>query len=223
MKKLLTKDLKLELKSLNSILVFIYLILILTFISAIGLNIAVLPSDAKVKIVPILNYLIFCFTSNYILSRSFEPEFNNSAIINLKLSGISNFKILLSKFIIYFAVLFAGSITCLFLLCFFNSLLSMINLPYILILGTVVFIYTINGLIFSALFQNEKMKSVFIPIINLPISLPIFLAGLSLSYSTIYNKEIFGDPWLNLLWICLVLYSFLAIKLSNYLFSYENS
>ncbi len=212
---LLKKDFLLELRSLESIVQIMSLSIILSVITALGVNSALLNQAQLEKLFPALLWIVFLFSSTIAVSRSFEFEQRDSAYEGVLLTGVSPALIFLSKLVMQSALVLPGFLMSHLLL----GLLLDLNVfaattPLLPVFSLSVIGYNALSLIISAMAGSSRLRVLLVPILLLPLLFPLFFCGIELTYITMRDLSLdLESIWLSILVGLDVLYLALGLNL----------
>ncbi len=212
---LLKKDLKIEFRTKEVLILQITMALLLSTVCAVGIEGAFLSAANLTSVFPTLLWIVFLFSATLAVSRSYEYEFNNDAIYGLLSTGVSPAAIFLSKLIGNTVIAIIGQFLVLLTLA---ALTNVVISPYLLELLIITFLVAIGFAATSTLLipmtVASRLKSMLLPLILLPLLFPILFAGLELT-ANLFDKGTFdlGSIWVSLALGFDVIYVVLGINL----------
>ena len=213
---LLRKDLFLELRSREMLVLAFALSILLSVIVSAGLANAAIENEAMCRVFPTVLWIVFLFTATLSIERSFEHEREHCALEGLLLlSEVSPASFYLSKLLSNFVFMFLAQIFGLFLLGGLLSV-SIFGRSGELLFSSllVVFGYCSIATLLAAVSFQGRLKGMLLPIILLPLLFPIFFAASEITGELLVaNRFDSMSPWLSLIIGLDVLYVFLGINL----------
>ena len=215
---LFKKELLLEVRGKEMLLVLFSMTIMLSVISASGVASAFLEPKAMLRIFPTFLWLVTFFSGVVASMRAHEAEHERGALEGLLLVGVGSGTLFCTKTFATFFVLLIG-----YLVAFF-SLAILLNVPLVerftLFLGVgcvVLFGFSCLMVLLGAVSSTSRLKGVVLPILILPLAIPFFWAGSELSQILIAApKEIFNSSWLSLVVVADVLYFLLGFNLYGF-------
>lgn len=213
--RLIAKDLQLEARRKELIVLLGSLSLLLCLIVALGVNSGFFPQNLMPKLYVPLLWVISVFLTTLALGRCFEYELEHRAIDALLLCGVSPAMFFLSKTISNFVVMFLGQLLTVFVLAAFldvqiyPSLLGLIAISALVMFGL-----SALGTLLSALSMSSRLKGMLLPLISLPLCFPIYFCALELGWQVLGQEGlVWGSIWLNLLIFLDLMYMLLGLGL----------
>jgi len=215
---LIRKDLKLELRSKQALALIISLALLLSLITAVGINDAFLTSSAIAKIYLPLLWVISLFIATLSISRSFEFEIEQRAVDGVILTGVNLDAIFYSKTISNLLIMLVGHLVTIFTLAAFLNVPILNQLPNLLLVSFLTLLgYSALGTLLSAMTVTSKLRGMLLPMLLLPLSFPLFFAALEVGLTIFDTNQInLSSFWFEFLGFL----DFLYIALGAYLFQF---
>lgn len=198
---LLRKDCAVELRMKETLSLIIAMSLLMGVIGAVGINGAFISGGTVRVIFPTLFWLSFLFASTLSVSRSFEYEFRDGALLGTLMTGVSPHLVFLSKFIVNVIAGVIGLATT------FITLSVLLNVEVLPIIGdfalisilVIVGFVGISTLLIPISF-GSKLRGMLLPLLLLPLLFPVLFAGLELSAALFDGIPLdIGSPWVSLL------------------------
>ena len=213
---LVRKDLSLEFRSREMIVLVFTLAVLLSVIVSSGLANAAVSTESMQRIFPTILWVVFLFTATLSIERSFEYEREHSAMEGLVLlSGVSPSCFYLSKVTSNFVFM---SVAQLFVMLILSGLLSvplsqcfteMFFCSLLVVLG-----YSAIATLVAALSSGGRLRGMLLPLLLLPVLFPLFFAAGEISSDILVAGRFeFSSPWLSLTIGLDVLYLLLGINL----------
>lgn len=215
---LFCKDIRIEFRQKELVVVGVCLALLLAAIAAFGVQSAFLKSAYEQALVPALVWILFLFAATTVLGRSFVHELEYQAIELLLQYRIAPELLYVSKLLsifcvnsLIFTVVFAA------LVVFLNIPAAGIGLTLAICSLLVVFGYTAVAVLFSALTGRSGQSALLFPVIILPLLFPLFFAGIELFAAILLDGTFrWSHPWLSLLLAADVVYFLLGFNLFRF-------
>lgn len=215
---LVKKDLRIELRTKETLALMLGLSLLMAVIVAFGANSAFFTPAQERKIFPAFVWLIFVFTATVSVGRSYDYELEHMGIEGLILSGVFPSLIYASKVVTNFLVILTGH---LFAVCVLAILLNVdivsvaVELIFLSVLVTAA--YSALSTILAAMASTSRLKNMLLPLILLPLLFPIFFAALETTAHLLARQQIeYGSFWFTLLLALNVVYLVLGVNLYEY-------
>jgi len=216
---LLRKDLALELRLKETLVLLFTLSLLLSAILSIGIGGAFLSLVEKVNLLPTFLWIIFVFTATLSVGRSYDYEFKHGALDGLLLTGVSPACIYLSKVISNFIIMTLGHLfTIVVLLVLLNIDLGLAVFSQILFLSLlVIFGYSALSTLLAAITNRSQLAHMLLPLILLPLLIPLLMAAIEATALVIDGQGIDpGSVWVSLLITLDLVYLVLGVSLYEY-------
>jgi heme exporter protein B len=165
-------------------------------------------------VVPGILWVIVLFAGVVGLNRSFGAEVDRGTLAGLLLTPVDRSAIFFGKFLANLIFMLLMEILLLpVLLIMFDVNLFQFWILVGLLLGTVG--YAIVGTFFAALTASVRARETMLPILLLPVIVPVFMAGISLTAGVIDERSMSGLwRWL----IMLVVYDLIFLVVSYLVF-----
>lgn len=184
---ILVKDVRVEWRhreTLVSMCVFGILVVFL-------FNFAFEPARGEtLRLLPGLLWIAFAFAGVLGFNRSFAAERDNACLEGMALAPVDPGLIYLGKFLSNLLFLAVAEVVIVFAASLwynFSFLPSLRWLVVITLLGTLG--YVAVGTIFGAVAANTRMREVMLPVLQFPVAVPVFIAGIEAT-----NGALRGDP-----------------------------
>lgn len=215
---LLRKDIALEVRSKESIVVMLCLSLLLAVVAAIGTTLAFLPPDTISRIVPVLIWMIFVFSATSALGRSMEHEVEMRALDAVILSGVSPAAMYCSKVLANSAVVCFGHMSALVLLTVLLDLPILSHWGALFLISLVVVIgYSSLATLFAAMTSSARLRGLLLPLVLLPLLFPLLFGAIEQTVVLIVDGVL--DPssfWFSFLCFLDLLYLVLGLNLYGF-------
>lgn len=215
---LMRKDLALEFRSKETLVLMLALSLLLAVIVSSGVSTAFLDASAVKKCFPVFVWLTFVFSATVSIGRSYDYELEHMGIEGLIQAGASPSQIYLSKVVSNFCIVFLGHF---FAVCALSILLDVNTLAVIaelmLLSFFVIVSYSALSTILAAMSSTSRLKNMLLPLILLPLLFPIFFAALETTAHLLTHNDIdFDSLWFSFLIALNVLYLVLGVNLYGF-------
>lgn len=192
--RIVCKDIKLELRGKQMIILLFSLSMLLALIVSLALSSSFLPLPQIKKIFPALFWIIFLMVSTLCFSKATSSELDTMAVRGLILSGISADILFISKTLVVAIIIACSQLVA---AVFLNGLLGLdFNLFTVSFLFLIFFVslgYSALGLLLSTISYNTTLKNTFLPLILLPLLFPLIFAGVELSFDILISGQTWGD------------------------------
>ncbi len=196
--RLLAKDIKLDLRSLENFLSMLFFAVVILLLFAFALP---LDDESHELMAPGLFWVTFLLSGILNLNKLFQVEKENACMDALLLSPLSRGSIFLGKmaenmiFILAMQVLLIP----LFSLFFFEALMShffpLLGLSFVVCLG-----FSSLGTLLGGLTTDVRFKEILLPLLLFPLLVPLLLAAVILLQSLISGAGLAAEAdWLKLL------------------------
>ena len=215
---LLEKEIRLELRSLETIVLVPTLSFILSVIVGLGISGAFISPETSLKIFPSLLWLVFFFAATLSVSRGFEIERNNEALQGILLTGVDPGLIYFAKVLLQTVLV---SFTALLAYIFLGLLTSASVFPLessiVLVMLVASLAYSALSVLLSAVASWTKLKNLFLPVVLIPLLMPVFFGAIECTNEIlITNNFALDSSWLALLFVCSVIYTISGYNLYRY-------
>lgn len=218
-KILLNKEIKLELRSLETFWGILGLSILLAVVAALGVQSALVSMAVKEKLFAGTIWLISFCSASLFIPRSFEREWSLSGLSALLLRGVKAEEYFLAKAISLTLITWLAHI----LLCLILTILLNLNLDFqfltfigfsLPILGA---FCLINALL-APLTYRTKLGSSLLSLVALPVLLPLFLCAMELT-QVIFLEDQVSFFWASFLIFLLSLYLLLGSLLAKFTYT----
>ncbi len=215
---LLKKEVMQEIRAHEVTVVAVSLSLLLSVLSGIGVQFALLNPAQILKIAPIFIWLTFLFSATAALGRSYDGELQFGGIDGLKLSGVAPVTVYLTKVIVSTGLLFLCHVFSSCALMVFLDLALPERWPQFLIISLVtVTAYAALAVLFSAVAAVSRLKALILPLILFPLLFPLFMAALeSTNQLLIEGYFEVTSFWFSLSLLLMIIYVMLGFNLYGF-------
>jgi heme exporter protein B len=215
---LIKKEFLQEFRTKEVSAIIISLSLLLSVLSAIGVQLAFFNLEQVQKIAPLLIWLSFLFSATSAIGRSFDFEIQYGALDGLKLAGVPFPLVFLSKVITSALLLLLSHLISVVALCILLDLsLALISAPFVILSLVVIVAYTALATLFSAVAATSRMRGVLLPLILFPLLFPLFFAALEVTGDLIIRGQAsFGSFWFSFAGLLALVYFLLGLNLYQY-------
>lgn len=212
---LLKKDLSIELRNKETLVLFAGLAILLCFVASFGMGTASLNPVATLRTFPALWWMIFLFSATISLGRGFEYELENSALEGVLLSGTSPTAIYISKVLGSFLITLLMQALTLVLLAGLLDIPLWEKFPALLFVAALIGLgYASLSVILIALSSTSRLRSFLLPLILLPLLFPLLFCALELTFAVLMNAAMpWGSTWLSLGVVLVTVYLALGVNL----------
>lgn len=215
---LIKKDLKIEFRSKETLILYSVLGILLSAVAASGISSAFIDRKTVESLFPSLLWMIFLLVGSFSVSKIQEFEFRHSAYQRLLVMGVQTWKMFASKVVsgtvvigIGFAVS-AAALAVLLDISFLDRLWGMLLLGLLASFG-----FTSLSVLLSCIALKSRMSSLLLPLMILPLLFPMFFALIELTSIYLINQDsFFSSIWFTLLVGLDVLYAVLGAQLYQY-------
>ena len=207
------KDLRIELRTRESILSILFFALLTSFIFRFAFD----PNPKVMEAVgPGIVWVAFLFAGVIALSHSFVSERDQGTLQALMISPIPPEVILVGKAASIFTIIFIVELIMLPVFVILNDL-PILDIWF----GIIAFLTTLGfvsvGTLFSAIASHTRSRELLLPLLFLPAIIPLLIAAVASTNSIFQGSEIQDfSKWVQLL----LLYDAISIVLSSILFGY---
>lgn len=214
---LFQKDLRIEFRTKESLVVLVGLSVMLSLVAAFGVGGAFLTPVSVQRVFPSLWWMIFLFAATLSLGRSLEHELENGAFEGLFLDRVSPLSIYLSKVLSSFLFSFIVQILTLGLLAGMLEVALWSRFPQLCAVAALVVLgYAALGNILVGLSSTSRLKSLLLPLILFPLLFPLLFCGFQLTSEVLAGKPIGATTWMTFLLVVDFLYLVLGVNLYEY-------
>lgn len=212
---LLKKDLRIELRRREGVTLILGHALLLSLIASFAIGSAFLNPLSTTRMFPGLVWMIFIFSATLCIARSYDHEFLNSALEGVRLTGVAPELIYLSKVLGNFSLIFISHTLTIFVLGVLLNVSFFTGIAALLLLSIpVVFAYTALATLLAVISVSSKLKGMLLPLILLPLTFPLLIAGIELFQGVLESGTFSADSvWLPLLVVADVVYFVAGINL----------
>ncbi len=174
--------------------------------------------EERLRLLPGLLWIAFAFSGILGFNRSFATERENACLEGMALAPVDPGAIYLGKTLANLVFLAIAEVVIVFAVALwynFSFLPSLKWFALITFLSTLG--YVAVGTIFGAVAANTRMREVMLPVLQFPVAVPIFIAGIEATTGALKGDS----PSLYLSWINLAAgFSVIFLVLSYLLFEY---
>jgi len=217
---LLRKDVLLEFRLKETLVLLFTLSLLLAAILSIGIGGAFLTGDVVARLFPTFLWIIFVFTATLSIGRSYDYEFKNGALEGLLLSGISPVSIYLSKVVSNFLIMTLGHVfSIIVLLVLLNLDISLHVFGQLLILSLFVILgYSALSTLMAAITNRSQLAHMLLPLILLPLLIPLLMAAIETTALLMDGQGVIdiSSVWVSLLITLDLVYLVLGVALYEF-------
>lgn len=215
---LLLKDLSLELRAKEMVVVSIGLSLLLTAIAALGVNITFIPQKVLPDLFPALLWMIFLFSATTAVGRSYDYDLEHRAIDGILLSGVSPSAIYFSKYASSALILLFSHLLSIVGLAVLLDLSLMKQMPGLIAVSLLVVLgYCALSTLVAVIANASRLKNMLMPLVLMPLLFPLFLAALQITAEIMQNGAFdIGSVWVSLLVAVDVIYIALGFNLYEF-------
>lgn len=215
---LLRKDLQLELRSKETIVLFFGNIVALSAIVASGLASAFVEPPVVSKLFPTLLWTIFFFAAALSSARAYEQEMEMRAFEGVVMGGGADWKIYASKVVSSGLILFTGFLFSIVVLGVLTDLPAWNHIYEPGILGFLVtFGYNSLSCLLVAISSSSRLRGVLLPLLLLPLIFPIFFAAIEVTFAILTEGGFpWTSPWVSLLMCVDLVFLVLGINLYRF-------
>lgn len=215
---LIKKDLKIEFRSKDTLLLYSVLGILLSAVIASGVSSAFIDRASVKSLFPSLLWMVFILAGSFSVSKIQEFEFQHAAYQRLLVMKVDIWKMFISKVIsgtIVISIGFAVSSTALSVLLNVPILSSVFGLAILGLLAA--FGFASLSVLLSCIGLRSRMSSLLLPLMILPLLFPMFFALTELSSLYILKEAgFFSSIWFTLLLGLDVLYAVLGAQLYQF-------
>jgi heme exporter protein B len=198
---LLKKDLLVEFRTKETLWATIGMAFLFGVVTSLGLNTAFLSPMQVKSVFPVLLVLNFLFAGILTISRSFEYEFKQGALVALISTQISPSLVFFTKFLSNLLVSFLG------LAVLYLTNISLMNIqmvpshPEILIIMSLLVVgFVALSTLLIPFTLSSQLRGIMLPLVLLPLLFPLLFGSLELVYVALDGNSIdLTSPWLSLL------------------------
>lgn len=215
---LLKKEITQELRSREVSAVMISLSLLLSVLTALGVQSAFLDGAQIIKVAPLFVWLGFLFSATAAIGRSYDGELLYGGIDGLKLSGVSLVTVYLTKVIVTATLLFFCHIfTSCALMVFLDLPLPALWRYFLLVSAIVILAFASVAVLFSAVAAVSRLKALILPLILFPLLFPLFMAALETTNLLVIDQYFeYSSFWFSFSVLLMILYLMLGVNLYRF-------
>lgn len=195
---LLRKDLRLELRTKDSLAA----LLLLGLLTLLILSFAFDPtSELRAEAAPGALWVAVVFAGVLALNRSFLSERENDCLHGLLLCPVDPATIYLAKVASHVVFMVTAQLVVFpIFVFFFNVPLSLAWLGVLLSLVLGIVGFSALGILFSAIAVRTRAREVMLPLLLVPLVVPLFLAGVKVTGALLAGKSLATvASWVNLM------------------------
>jgi len=195
---LIRKDLQIEFRTKETLAA----LLLLGLLTLVVLSFAFDPtSELRVEAAPGALWVAVIFAGVLGLNRSFLAERENECLQGLLLCPVDRGSIYLAKAVGNFLFMMLAQLVIVPIFIFFFNLPVSFGLAGVfLCLALGLLGFAAVGTLFAAISVRTRAREVMLPLLLLPLTVPIFIAGVKVTAPLLAGKPL-GDvaPWLNMM------------------------
>ena len=212
---LIAKDLKIEFRSKDTLILYSTLGILLSVIIASGVSAAFVDRNAVGSLFPSFLWIVFLLAGSFSISKIQETEFRNSAYQRMLVLGIDPAKIFIAKTLSSTIIICLGLAVSLIALATFLNVSIASSISGFLILGFLAaFGFSCLSVLLSCIALQSKVSSLLLPLMLLPLLFPMFYALIELSAINLGPEtNFFSSIWFTLLIGLDVLYAVIGVNL----------
>lgn len=215
---LLEKEMLLELRGKETIVVMYSLAFLFSVIVSSGVQQSFLAEAEVVKLYPTLLWSSLLFSATIALGRSYDNELENRALEGLILAGAGFWELYAAKAISATVMVFLGHSGAAL------ALALLLDVPVFPIAGEllglsllVVFAYSSIATLTSAMSSTSRLKGLLLPLILLPLLFPLLFAAIELTHSLLEGSTLsLESGWFSLIMGLDVVYFVLGLNLYEF-------
>jgi len=216
---IIAKDLKLELRTLESLSAMLLFSLIVMVIFAFAFDFATIKAVGKGRLIPGVIWITLTFSSIIGFNHSFAIERERECLLALILSPVDPSAIYLGKAIANFIIVSILEVILLPLSAIFFDFDLLAVLPA---LSLIVIVNTIGfagiGTLFAALASKVKRSEAVLSILLFPISFPLIISAVKSTSAVLEGKDLSSySNWLSVSAGFDVIFFFAAIALFEFI------
>lgn len=215
---LLEKEVILELRGKETLVVMYSLALLFSVIVSSGVQQSFIAEADIVKLYPTLLWSSLLFSATIALGRSYDQELENRALEGLILAGAGFWELYAAKaFSATVMVFFGHSGAAIALAMLLNVPVFSILAELLLLSLMVVFAYSSIATLTSAMSSTSRLKGLLLPLILLPLLFPLLFAAIELTHSLLDGGGLAIDSgWFSLIMGLDVVYFVLGLNLYEF-------
>ena len=169
------KDLRVEWRNRETVALMIVFGWLVIFLFNFTLEPA---GEESLRVLPVLLWVTFAFVGILGFNRSFAAERENSGLEGMALAPADAGAIYLGKVLANLVFLGVAEVAVVFAASVWYNFSFLPSLPWF---ATIVFLGTLGyvavGTIFGAIAANTRMREVMLPVLQFPVSVPIFIGA----------------------------------------------
>lgn len=218
---LIKKDLTLEFRGKDSLIVMTTLSILFCVIFGAGVRAAFLTPHELQKLYPSLLWIIFVVTATITLERSIDSELEDRAYEGVILTGAPYPSMYLSRVIASSVTVFTVHSFTTILLALLTGVHLMGHLPRVFVISlAVVPAYCALAVLTVSMTATARLRSSVLPLILLPLLFPLFFAAIELTSQLLLNNELrYTSFWFTLLLVLDLIYLALGANLYRFALS----
>lgn len=215
---LLKKDLSIEFRGKETLILLAGLSILLCFVASFGMGTASLNPVATVRIFPALWWMIFIFSATISLGRGFEYELENNALEGVLLTGVSPSAVYIAKVLGSFLLTLVSQVVTLILLAGLLDVALWEKVPALLVVAALIgFGYSALSTILVALSSTSRLKSFLLPLILLPLLFPLLFCALELTFAVLAGPAMpWMSTWFSFAIVLVTVYCALGVNLYSF-------
>ncbi|MCB0317297.1 MAG: hypothetical protein KDD56_00970 [Bdellovibrionales bacterium] len=215
---LVSKDLKIELRSKDTLVLYSTLGILLSVIIAAGASAAFVNQSAIISLFPSFLWIVFLLAGSYSVSKLQEIEFRNSVHQRMLVLGLNPASMFIAKAISTSIFIAAGFLVSLVALSTLLNVEIVSFLSGLTLLGILAaFGFASLSVLLSCIALKSRVSALLLPLMILPLLFPMFYALIELTGAYLNSGEsFFSSMWFTLLIGLDVLYA--AIGMSLYIY-----
>ena len=217
----LKKDLRIELRSRESLALIVSLSILLSVLVAFGVKNAFIFQEAATKLFACFVWLIFVFSATITMTRSHDYEFVDGALTGLLLSGAKAWKIYVAKVILFSVIgLFGHIISSIVLALLLDIRIENFLIPFLVVSSLVILGYASLAVLLSPITFHSRLKGLLLPLILIPLLFPLLFGALELVSNLTAGQSLsLSSIWISVILGLDVLYFVLGLNLYEFVIS----
>lgn len=174
---------------------------------AIGASSTLLPADDIIRILPALLLACFLFSVLSFVEHGCALDYRERAIDALRVIGVPPLCLFVSKvcaislFVTGGAILSASTLALLLNVSLLAAWPQLLTCAVLLSIG-----FSSLLVLLATITINAKLQGILLPLLAIPLSFPLILAGIELPLEALIGEGIWGSSWLPLLIVADVIY-----------------
>lgn len=215
---LLRKDLILEVRQREASVTLIFLAVLLSAVSALGVQNSFLEPSAIQKLAPALFWTVFILTASVTIGKTSEYDLQLGAIDGVLLSGVPLALVFVAKVISNFIIVMLAQVVMFGVFALLlNIAVGDISLLFMVLSAAVVLAYASLLTLLSGMASASRLRTLLVPLVALPLLFPLFFCALEISGELFATRNIAWDSgWVSLLLGLDVVYFVLGVNLYEY-------